>query len=143
VPSKDTYHEERPETNEWLASEPSLPTFSTPPGSYLDSLKDRAASRTKTTNAAAVQALAARMGVDAEELAARIPEDTLRRLKYPYIEQVDPKTGLLMFKHDIGIVADQRTPLRATDRAYDAIEKGKSGRGAGVPQPRVNGRFSK
>lgn len=143
MPSKDTYHEERPETNAWLAREGSLPTFSTPPGSFLDSLKERAASRTRTQNAAAVQALAARLGLDAEELAKKIPEDTLTRLKYPYIEQTDPQTGLSMFKHDIGIVTDRRTALVGSERADEAIPKGKSGRGAGTPQPRDHGRFSK
>lgn len=140
MPSEDTYHAENPATNGWLASDPSLPTFSTPLDFSLDSATARAVSATK--QAAHIQALAAKLGLDPEELAARIPKDTLRRLKFSVIQQLD-ENGLTKFKHDIGIVADQRTPLLAVDRAHEAIEKGKTGRGAGTPQPRVNGRFSK
>lgn len=139
MPSEDKYHEENPQTNEWLASDPSLPTFSTPPVSSRDIENARAASR--TSQAARVQQLAAKLGLDAEALAKRIPEDTLRRLKYPVVEQEDGE-GRSVFKHDRGIVNDVR-PLVAVDRAHQAIEKGKNGRGAGTPQPRDHGRFSK
>lgn len=43
--------------------------------------------------------LADRLGVDPDELAARIPEDTIRRTKYPVIEQVDDH-GRRSFRHD-------------------------------------------
>lgn len=141
MPSQDKFHEERPETNSWLGSDPSIPKFATPPGSSHASQTARA--RSEAANAAVVQALAARLGLDAEELAKRIPADTLRRLKFPVMEQIDPDTGLRKFKHDLGIVSDRGTPLLAIDRAHEAIEKGMKGRGAGVPQPRSNGRFSK
>lgn len=141
MPSEDTFHAEHPETNAWAESDPLLPNFSTPPGSSRDSASANAASRTK--QAAHVQALAAKLGLDAEELAKKIPEDTLRRLKYPVILEEDPETGITKFKHDIGIV-EARTPLLKIDRAHESIEKGKGGKGAGVPQPRTEGgRFSK
>ena len=143
MPSEDKYHEQNPETNAWVARETSLPKFGTPPGFSLASLKERAASRTLARNAAHVQQLAAKLGLDPEELAKRIPEDTLRRLKYSVIEQLD-ENGLSMFKHDIGIVTDRRKPLLAVDRAHEAIEKGTSHRGAGTSQPRTpGGQFSK
>jgi len=46
--------------------------------------------------------LARRLGRSPEELARRIPPDTIRRLKYPYIEQPQPD-GTTVFKHDLGI----------------------------------------
>ena len=141
MPSKDTFHEENPETNLWAASDPSLPTFSTPPESSLASARESAASRTRAKNAAHVQALAARLGVDAEELAEKIPEDTLRRLKYPMLQQPDGE-GRTKFKHDIGIV-NERKPLLGIDRAHEAIEKGSGGKGAQATPRRTDGRFSK
>lgn len=143
MPSEDKYHEQNPETNAWVAKETSLPKFGTPPDSSLASSRERAASRTRAKNAAQIQALAARLGLDAEELAKKIPEDTIRRLKYPMIEQTDDE-GRSVFKHDIGIVTDVRTPLLAVDRAHEAIEKGTAHRGAGTSQPRTSGgKFSK
>ena len=142
MPSKDTFHEENPRTNRWLGENaPSSQKPATPRGSSLGSSTARGGSPTK--QAARVQALAATLGMDAEQLAARIPEDTLRRLKYPVLEHVDPETGLPKFEHDRGIIRD-RQPLLAPDRAHEAIPKGERGRGAGVPQPRdLGGKFTK
>lgn len=133
MPSKDPIN---PDANRWLYrdAEGKLHEIASPgPG----------ATASRTAQSAHVQALAAKLSVPAEWLAERIPEDTLRRLKYPVIEQTD-ENGLSVFKHDIGIITDARTALLKPDRAYDAIEKGSGGRAASAPQPRTgSGRFSK
>lgn len=143
MPSKDTFHEENPQTNKWLdESATSRPTAPTSPGSSRASTSARGVSPTK--QAAHVQRLAAALGVDAEELAKRIPEDTLRRLKYPALEQADPETGLSRFEHDRGVIRDGRRATLAPDRAHEAIPKGSKGRGSGTEQGRSpDGRFSK
>lgn len=73
-------------------------------------------------SAAHVLDLARRAGVDAEALASRIPADTLRRLKFPYLTQVQDD-GTRKYEHDIGIVEGVKS-LMATDRGtggtYDA-----------------------
>jgi hypothetical protein len=134
MPSKDPIN---PEANRWLYRDAQgrlHETRAAEPG----------ATASRTAQAAHVQALAARLSVPAEQLAEHIPEDTLRRLKYPVIEQTDPDNGLATFKHDPGIIQDGRIGLLKTDRAHEAIEAGAHGRGAGAPQPRGDdGRFSK
>jgi len=72
-------------------------------------------------SAAYVLDLASRANVDPAELADRIPEDTLRRLKYPYIT-TEQEDGTRTFKHDIGIITDGRRDLRSTDRGTDGAE---------------------
>lgn len=52
---------------------------------------------------AQVLRLAKRLGVDPDELASRIPADTLRRTKYPVIELVDEDGKRRTFKHNPGI----------------------------------------
>lgn len=142
MPSEDKFHEEKPETNRWLEESGLSASMSpTSPASSRASTSAKGSSATK--QAAQVQRLAKAQGLDAEELAKKIPEDTLRRLKFPVLEQKDAN-GLSTFKHDIGVVRDGRTALIGTDRAHEAIEKGSSGRGAGIPQPRDgSGRFTK
>lgn len=44
--------------------------------------------------------LAGRLGVDPDFLAERIPEDTIRRTKFPAIEIVN-EDGTRSFRHDI------------------------------------------
>lgn len=82
-------------------------------------------------SAAYVQDLARRAKVDAEALAARIPQDTLRRLKYPMLQHVD-EDGLRHFTHDLGIEEGRRSLLatdRGTDGVYDAPrERDENGR---------------
>jgi len=63
--------------------------------------------------AAKVQSLAAQAGLDPEELAGRIPADTLRRLKYPMIERPGGP-GMTEFVHDRGIIEGER-PLFAKE----------------------------
>lgn len=68
----------------------------------------------KRTMPARLQILAHATHQDPQKLAERIPEDTLRRLKYPMIEQREDD-GTSSFIHDKGIVEAGR-PLLATDR---------------------------
>lgn len=68
-------------------------------------------------SAAYVQDLARRSGRDPEELAQRIPADTLRRLKYPMIQHIN-EDGTRRFEHDLGITEGVRS-LLATDRGTD------------------------
>lgn len=49
-----------------------------------------------------VMRLARRLGRDPDELASRMPPDTLRRTKYPVIERVNDD-GSRTFEHDAGI----------------------------------------
>lgn len=57
--------------------------------------------------AAQLLRLARRLGVDPDSLATKIPADTIRRLKYPVIEQRE-KDGTRTFEHDLGIKIDGR-----------------------------------
>lgn len=57
---------------------------------------------------AQVQRLARRLGADPDELAQKIPPDTLRRTKYPVIETVH-EDGSRSFKHDRGIESATRS----------------------------------
>lgn len=43
--------------------------------------------------------LADRLGVDPDELAGEIPEDTLRRTKYPAVEE-EQEDGSILYKHN-------------------------------------------
>ena len=47
--------------------------------------------------------LARRIGVRPESLAARYPEDTVRRLKYPVRERPGERPGSIVYEHDLGI----------------------------------------
>ena len=82
-------------------------------------------------SAAYVQDLARRSGSDPEVLAERIPEDTLRRLKYPMHVHVN-EDGTRSFEHDLGIVEGAKSLLsvdRGTDGEYAAPrERDESGR---------------
>lgn len=49
-----------------------------------------------------VQRVARRLGKKPDDMAAEIPKDTLRRLKYPVLEQRNPD-GTRSFQHDLGI----------------------------------------
>jgi hypothetical protein len=74
--------------------------------------EQKGAKPAKPAMAAPVLRLAQRLGITAEALAAKIPADTLRRLKNPVIEQRLPD-GRVIFKHDFGI--DERM-LNTRDR---------------------------
>lgn len=55
--------------------------------------------------------LARRTGTDPDELAAKIPPDTMRRLGYPVLEGVD-EDGRRTFKHDPLIVEGRSASTR-------------------------------
>lgn len=101
-PSQDPIN---PEWNRWLREESGKPPAT----------KGHA-------QAATVQSLAARLGVDPEALAERIPADTLRRLKYPMLERIEPD-GTRSYEHDLGIIIDGRRALLATDRGDEPSQK--------------------
>jgi hypothetical protein len=61
--------------------------------------------------AAAIQRLALRLGKDPDEIAAKIPEDTIRRLRYPVIER-ELEDGTREFEHDLGIEHDRARSTR-------------------------------
>lgn len=84
MPSKDSYHRKHPEVNEWMQRS-----------------KSGIASRSRNVSAQLMR-LAQRLGRDPDELAKKIPADTVRRTKYPVIEVVNDD-GTRSFKHDIGI----------------------------------------
>ena len=62
--------------------------------------------------AAPVLRLARRLGRNPEELARRIPPDTLRRLKYPVMERPGEVPGTTVFEHDLGIEDGRRSTQR-------------------------------
>jgi hypothetical protein len=62
-----------------------------------------------------VTRLARRLDVDADELASKIPPETLRRTRYPLIER-RMEDGTTVFNHDLGIVEAPQS-LVAPDRA--------------------------
>ena len=55
--------------------------------------------------------LARRMGIDPDDLASRLPLDTLRRLKWPALETVN-ENGTRTFKHDPGIIEGRKAETR-------------------------------
>ena len=55
--------------------------------------------------------LASRLEVDPDELATKIPADTIRRTKYPALEEILPD-GSRLFKHDLGIHEGPRSSGR-------------------------------
>lgn len=56
----------------------------------------------RTVTSAVVQGLARRLGKDPESLAKKLPQDTVRRTKYPSLISRDAD-GRLIFKHDPGV----------------------------------------
>ena len=133
MPSEDKFHQERPEVNSWLSQDESGKL------SEIAKAEPRSAG-TKTGKrapmAAHVQALAARLGIAPEKFAERIPADTLRRLKYSMLEQVQPD-GTRKYEHDVGIIRDGVRPLLATDRSYDPIVRNA------LPGRDEHGKFTK
>lgn len=123
MPSKDPINLE---ANAWMES------------SDLERLREtespgstRATSRT-AKSAAHVQALAARLGRSESDLVAKIPEDTLRRLKYPVQSHTNPD-GSVEYRRDPGIVegvlsshAKDFSP--EGDKRYDKPQRDARGR---------------
>lgn len=118
MPSQDTFHQEQPETNRALFASLSAEERQRVIGKAVST---RGTSlRGKAAQAAHLQALAVRLGVDAEVLAEKIPEDTLNRLKYPMLEQ-EQEDGTRQYVHDVGIMRDARRSLLATDHSEERI----------------------
>ena len=91
MPSKDRINKK---ANEWMEREGIVtqgPVASTP--------KTKKETRQQ---AAQVLRLARRLGKDPEKLAKSLPEDTVRRLKYPVLES-RTADGKREFRHDLGI----------------------------------------
>ena len=125
TPSTDTVNLE---ANQWL------------PPSVLERLSatvnpgsTRATSRA-AKSAGRVQSLAQRLGRSEAEVASKIPEDTLRRLKYPVLAHTNPD-GSVTYTHDvIDRKAGMQTPLGGKDLSpaheprYDAPKRDGSGK---------------
>lgn len=100
--SEDTFHRDNPKVNERLfESERQLATRRA----------GRGATASPTALSAQLVRLARRIGRPVEELAAKIPEDTLRRLKYP-VRESENEDGSRTFEHDLGIVEARRSTYR-------------------------------
>ena len=97
MPSKDPINEQ---ANAWMGGE------NLEVGKGLEAATPKPAKKERTM-AAQLLRLARRLGVDPDELATKIPADTIRRLKYPTLEQRD-REGARSFEHDIGIRQDGR-----------------------------------
>lgn len=123
-----------PKVNAWMEgrSDGSRPTAPTRLGSSRPSGKDRASA----LQAGIIQRLALVTGRDPNELAEQIPEDTLRRLKFPVTTQVS-SDGSLTFKEPITVIEGGRKSLMAADRAEGGGVK------AGQPRDEATGRFIK
>ena len=129
TPTEPSADKINPDANRWLHRDASGKLRETAPEGQLPAAQ-------RTAQSAFIQALAANLGSDPEELAERIPGDTLRRLKYPVIEQEQPD-GTTKFLHDIGI-REGITPLLKTDHAHAGIRPGSA------PQPRSGeGKYTK
>jgi len=66
-------------------------------------MKPAKTASSKDRMAAPLLRLAHRLGRSPEELARRIPPDTIRRLKYPVKESPGEVPGSVRFEHDLGI----------------------------------------
>lgn len=117
MPSEDRVD---PKANAWMEdrSDGSRRTAPTKPGSSQTSEKDRAFAR----QAGIIQRLALATGRDPNELAERIPEDTLRRLKFPVTTQV-AADGSLTFKEPVVVIEGGKKSLLAVDRGEKGVVK--------------------
>jgi len=88
MPSKDRID---PKANQWLRSGQEKRSATTP--------RAHGATGSRTGLSAPILRLARRLGKRPEELVENIPADTLRRLKYPVIEKVEPD-GTRSYSHD-------------------------------------------
>lgn len=91
-------------------------------------------------SAATVQQLAARLGRSEADMAAQIPEDTLRRLKYPVIpvRQADGST-----RYDRDIVEREGRRDQMPDRSKDFSPERGGEQAQDGPQRDAKGRFVK
>ena len=98
MPSRDPIN---PDANKWMDDDGIAPVRRSQP----------VRKRTKRDMSTVVLRLARRLGVNAEALASRIPPDTLRRSKYPVIEDIS-EDGKVTYRHDPGIVEGRRSEVR-------------------------------
>jgi hypothetical protein len=99
-PSKDTYQQKHPETNKWLGDE----HVASPEVSALV----RRPEKEQRRMSGQILRLAKRLRRDPDELAAEIPDDTLRRTKFPVIEEVG-EDGRRTFRKDPQIIEGPRS----------------------------------
>lgn len=99
LPSRDLHHKEHPETTQWMDSD------------QVSSDQGRRPATKQRAMSGQVQRLASRLHVDPDELAKKIPPDTLRRTKYAVIEQVQ-EDGSRIFRHDPQIESGVRAEVR-------------------------------
>lgn len=99
----------------------------------------RGTSRT-AKSAATVQGLAARLGRSEAEMAAKIPEDTLRRLKYPVIPVPQPDGST---RYDRDIVEREGVREQMADRSKDFSPERGGEPASDLPQRDAKGRFVK
>lgn len=117
MPSEDRVD---PKANAWMEdrSDGSRRTAPTSPASAPASGSARATAR----QAGIIQRLALATGRDPNELADSIPEDTLRRLKFPVTTQV-AQDGSLTFKEPAVVIEGGKKSLLAVDRGEDGVVK--------------------
>lgn len=72
---------------------------------------DRTRAGSRTAMSGIVQRLAKALGKDPEEIAKQIDPDTIRRTKFPVIEE-RLEDGKILFKHDPGIIEGPRASVR-------------------------------
>lgn len=86
--------------------------------------RTRTASRTASSGLLAL--LARRMGRSVEEIAEKIPEDTIRRSKYP-VTIVENDDGTMTFKHIVAESPDKQlvhAPTSPGGRDKQSVERG-------------------
>ena len=88
MPAQDDFHAKHPGVNAWMGD--------AAPGAK----QERDVSNQ-------ILRLAERTGADPDELAKKIPSDTIRRTKFPVFEELDTE-GRRIFKHDPRITEDSR-----------------------------------
>lgn len=90
--SEDVFHKEHPEANEAMMADlpPQLQRSFALARHSATSPQARRPVTARTVLSAHIQRLARKLGVSAEDLASRIPDDTIRRTKYPVTEKVQP-----------------------------------------------------
>lgn len=102
--SEDDYHSKNPQVNAWMDAEPDLAEARSSALGKLSAISgaDRKPARQRTVLSGLIQRLARAEGSSAEELAARIPADTIRRTKFDVREKVQPD-GSILFEDPEGI----------------------------------------
>ncbi len=109
MPSKDDHYEKHPEANDALREDlpPQLRrSFDLARRSAISSA-GRPPATSRTVLSAHVQRMAREAGENAEDLASRIPDDTIRRTKYP-VHEIALDGGSIEFRHPDGVIEGVR-----------------------------------